>query len=672
MEFQIIKAFGPASAGLRRQEVGQYKTYTPAALGLRFASSSNRQEVQHVTLAFLGCWAECPPFVAISGAFSKFDRMANSHRWLDHSGGVGSLLVGQALLSFTSQQLISCSYIVNGERIFLYSGEMHPWRLPVPEIWTDLLQKIKASGLNGVSFYFHWGWHAPTASSLDFTNGAHNITRLYEIVNDVGIYVTSRPGPYINAESNAGGFPLWVTTGAYGSLRNNDSRYTAAWTPYMTEIAKTIDPFQVTQSGTALLFQIENEYGDQWTNVAAKTPDYEAIDYMELLEANARANGIDIVLTHNNPNENTRSWSKDYDTVGAGGDVDVSGVDSYPACWSCILSQCGTPIFYQVQQYYEYFMEVSPTQPFYFPEFQGGAYNPVGGPADGCFNNSNQDFVNLFYRNNIAEKSTAMSLYMIYGGTNWGWFAFPDAWTSYDYSAPISEDRSLNAKYYELKLLALFTRVAQDLRKCDRVGNSTTYTTSSSIFTSELRNPDNGAEFYVIRHNPSTSNAAVEFKINVLTKAGSLTIPQKLSSMSLSGYQSKILTSNFNFSDNYLLYSTADVLTYAVFDGKPTIALWVPTGESGEFSVEGAQWGSVMSCEGCFDVGFYPESSGLITTFGQNEGMSVLELNNGVRVLLLDRSAAYSFWAPPLNSAPQPSVDETGKIRSALPEAINC
>lgn len=238
--------------------------------------------------------------------------------------------------------------------------------------------------------------------------------------------------PYINAESNAGGFPLWVTTGAFGSLRNNDSRYTAAWTPYMSEMAKVVSPFQVTQAGTALLYQIENEYGDQWTNVAAKTPDYEAIDYMELLEANARANGIDIALTHNNPNEATRSWSKDYDTVNAGGDVDVSGVDSYPACWSCILSQCGTPIFYQVQQYYEYFMEVSPTQPFYFPEFQGGAYNPVGGPADGCFNNSDQNFVNLFYRNNIAEKSTAMSLYMIYGGTQ-GQFSFP---TPRSYATP--------------------------------------------------------------------------------------------------------------------------------------------------------------------------------------------------------------------------------------------
>lgn len=161
----------------------------------RLFCSLTRQNAQHAVLAVLGRWAECPPFATISGVFSKHNRMANSHRWLDDSCGVGSLLVRYPSFPVANWQLISYSYIVNGERIFLYSGEMHPWRLPVPEIWTDLLQKIKASGLNGVSFYFHWGWHAPTANSLDFTNGAHNITRLYEIVNDVGIYVTSRPGP---------------------------------------------------------------------------------------------------------------------------------------------------------------------------------------------------------------------------------------------------------------------------------------------------------------------------------------------------------------------------------------------------------------------------------------------------------------------------------------------
>lgn len=38
------------------------------------------------------------------------------------------------------------SLIVNGERFFLWSGELHYWRIPVPELWIDVLQKVKAAG----------------------------------------------------------------------------------------------------------------------------------------------------------------------------------------------------------------------------------------------------------------------------------------------------------------------------------------------------------------------------------------------------------------------------------------------------------------------------------------------------------------------------------------------
>ena len=55
--------------------------------------------------------------------------------------------------------------------------------------------------------------------TLDFTTGAHDFTRLFEIAKRVGLYVIVRPGPYVNAEANAGGFPLWLTTGEYGALR---------------------------------------------------------------------------------------------------------------------------------------------------------------------------------------------------------------------------------------------------------------------------------------------------------------------------------------------------------------------------------------------------------------------------------------------------------------------
>ena len=52
------------------------------------------------------------------------------------------------------------SVFVRGERIMLFNGEFHPYRLPVPSLWLDVFQKLKSAGYSGVSFYTDWS--APT------------------------------------------------------------------------------------------------------------------------------------------------------------------------------------------------------------------------------------------------------------------------------------------------------------------------------------------------------------------------------------------------------------------------------------------------------------------------------------------------------------------------------
>jgi beta-galactosidase GanA len=231
----------------------------------------------------------------------------------------------------------------------------------------------------------HTGYHSAKDGSLDFESGAHNFTQIFDIAKQVGLYVLFRPGPYINAEASAGGFPGWVTTGAYGSLRNNDTRYTDAWTPYFTKIGEIIAEYQVSNGGPVFVYQIENEYGEQWINPDTKTPNYTAIAYMELLENCARGSGVDIPLIANNPNLNTKSWSKDYSNEG--GNVDIYGLDHYPSCWSCNPAECtgtnGNVPEFTVYDYYTNFQEVAPTQPSFLAEFQGGSYNPWGGPQGG-------------------------------------------------------------------------------------------------------------------------------------------------------------------------------------------------------------------------------------------------------------------------------------------------
>lgn len=302
--------------------------------------------------------------------------------------------------------------------------------------------------------------------------------------------------------------------------------------------------------------------------------------------------------------------------------------------------------------------------PAFMPEFQGGSYNPWGGPEGGCPGDIGDDFANLFYRWNIGQRVTAMSLYMMFGGQNHGSMAAPVTATSYDYSAPISEDRSIWSKYHETKLLALFTRSAKDLTVTELVGNGTQYTDNPAVRAYELRNPETNAAFYATFHSNTSISTNEPFHLKVNTSVGALTIPKYASTIRLNGHQSKIIVTDFTFGSKTLLYSTAEVLTYTVFDKKPTLVLWVPTGESGEFSIKGAKKGSIKKCQGCSRVKFIKEHGGLTTSFTQSTGTTVLEYDDGVRVIVLDRTSAYDFWAPALTNDPFVPETESGSFSS--------
>ncbi|KAF2016952.1 glycoside hydrolase family 35 protein [Aaosphaeria arxii CBS 175.79] len=554
------------------------------------------------------------------------------------------------------------SFKINGKRLFVFSGEIHYWRIPVPEVWEDLLQKIKASGFTAFAFYGHWGYHSANNQTLDFTSGAHDFTKLFEIAKKVGLYVIVRPGPYVNAEANAGGFPLWLTTGAYGKLRDDDPRYEAAWKPYFSEFSRLTSKHLVTNGGNVIVYQIENEYGEQWQDREKKIPYEPAARYMAALEDTARENGIDVPLIHNDPNMNTKSWSHDY-APNATGNVDVAGVDSYPSCWSCNLDECtgtnGEYVAYKVINYYDYFTEFSPTQPSFFPEFQGGSYNPWSGPEGGCPSDIGTDFANLFYRNLVSQRVTAISLYMMFGGTNWGALACPVVATSYDYSSPISETRLIGHKYHETKNLALFTRVAEDLTVTDRVSNSTSYTTNSAVIASELRNPNTNGAFYVTIHSYSPSATKESFKLNVRTSIGNLTIPQHGGSIVLNGHQSKIIVTDFKIGKNILTYSTAEVLTYAIVDGTPVVVLWAGEGESAEFHIKGAKAVKYPGRQQGANYSQLKTADGVTINVSSVKDQSVFTFDNGVKVVVADKPTAYLFWAPNLSNDPFAPVDQS-------------
>jgi beta-galactosidase GanA len=84
--------------------------------------------------------------------------------------------------------------MVYGERIMVFSGEFHPYRLPVPDLWLDVFQKIKALGFNAVSFYVHWALLEGKPGHYS-AEGVFAFEPFFAAAKEAGIYLIARPGP---------------------------------------------------------------------------------------------------------------------------------------------------------------------------------------------------------------------------------------------------------------------------------------------------------------------------------------------------------------------------------------------------------------------------------------------------------------------------------------------
>ncbi|HWC79296.1 MAG TPA: beta-galactosidase [Pseudonocardiaceae bacterium] len=371
------------------------------------------------------------------------------------------------------------SFLVDGQRTYLWSGEFHYFRLPSPDLWLDIFQKMKAAGFNATSLYFDWGYHSPAPGKYDFT-GVRNVDELLDMAAQAGLYVIARPASYINAEVDGGGLPGWMSTKP-GDNRINDPQFLAYSDEWMTQIDRILARHQLTNgTGTVIAYQVENEYYNGSANGRL---------YMQHLEQKARADGITVPLTGNNNG-----------TFNSGtGALDVDGPDSYPQGFDC-----SNPTAWNGVPDISY--DHPAGKPLYAPEFQGGAFDPWGGPGyDKCAQLINDQFADVFYKQNIAVGATAQSFYMTYGGTNWGWVGEPENYSSYDYGAAIRETRQLDPKYYEDKLIGYFTQSVAPLTKTDKI--NAIAPDNAAITDTARMNPDTHTQFHTIRHTDSTSTS---------------------------------------------------------------------------------------------------------------------------------------------------------------------
>ncbi|KAJ3987841.1 glycoside hydrolase family 35 protein [Lentinula detonsa] len=556
-------------------------------------------------------------------------------------------LTQSSLKTFNADlQFDNYTLILKGQRVFLHSGEFHTFRLPVPSLWPDILDKMKAAGFNAISVYVHMGLVNPSPGVMDF-DGFRSLSALYEAARLAGLWIVLRPGPYINGETTAGGLPHWVTSQVKSELRTTAADWNAAWTPYIQAIIAQTNQSQISNGGPVIAIQIDNEYDQE-----------EGGPYFAEIEALYRdpSYGINVPLTHNDPGMLDGF-------INGTGAVDLYGMDAYPQG----LDPSNLSIWNPIEMgYHTYHEEANPSQPWYSPEFQSGAFDGWGPDSTGYEDwraVTDADFESVFYLHTWASNAKLVNYYMLFGGTSWGALPYP-VYTSYDYGAAITEARTLTEKYTELKLQGMFLRSSPEFYKTDWIGTTSSNLTegaivpsipsSSPAFVTFLKNFDVGAGFWIVRQNDSTSLALSSFKLNITTAANQrLTIPLVASSISLDGRESKVITTDYAFgAKSRTLYSTASIFFSGSIEGTDTLFLYGDTDQEHEvaLNITGSATFPIQTHAQIQVSSNVLPSITVITVKSGFKGFVPLYESDTQLILFADRDTVSTFWAPTVAS----------------------
>ncbi len=339
------------------------------------------------------------------------------------------------------------SFMVDGQRLNVWSGEIHYWRAPDVNSWRDLFQKMRANGYNAVSLYFFWGLHqSKEGGPFDFSKGTiKDLDLLLTMAKEEGLYVIARPGPYVNAEISMGGLPAWMTNYS-GGLRTTDPKVLAASKAWLHAFDQIASKHLVTKGGgSVLLYQVENEL---LSDNAARGA------FLKSLVSQVKSDGIDVPLFHNDYGLGGRF--KNTSLYG----TDFYAYDKYPVGFNCSAGRN------RIDDSEATFRSYAPNSPHFITESQGGAFTPWGASynASDCYTYTDEGFTRQWGVHNIGNGVTAFNYYMAYGGTNWGWTGAPaSGFTSYDYGAGITEDRTLTPKASVQKETGYYTKAVPEL-----------------------------------------------------------------------------------------------------------------------------------------------------------------------------------------------------------------
>ena len=290
-------------------------------------------------------------------------------------------------------------FLVHGKRTFIVAGEMHYSRIPRAQ-WRARLLRIQRAGYNTIQTYAFWNFHEPQEGKFNFS-GDRDLDAYLKLIHSLGMYAVVRMGPYVNAEWDTGGLPVWLRFKPGLLPMNDDAPFWDAVNPYFDKLIPILAANQITRGGPIIMVQLENE------NSHGGGTDLPDSYYIKFRDRVVRG-GITVPYFFSGLNHND----------------DPAGGDPFDTSQR--------------------------TSPWYSTEFWTGWFARYGVDVD------RERKLERATWKIIAYGGAGYTHYMLSGGSDFDTWNNNEQAASYDFGAPIGQAGDLRDDYYWIKRAAMF------------------------------------------------------------------------------------------------------------------------------------------------------------------------------------------------------------------------
>ncbi|XP_058821551.1 beta-galactosidase-like [Topomyia yanbarensis] len=319
------------------------------------------------------------------------------------------------------------TFLMDGSPFRFISGSFHYFRA-LPDSWRQILRSMRAAGLNAVMTYIEWSTHEPTEGNYKW-DGIADLEQFITLAEEENLYVILRPGPYICAERDMGGFPYWLLTKyPHAKLRTYDTDYLREVTKWYGVLMPRIQKYLYGRGGPVIMVSIENEYG------FFSSCDVKYLSFLKNLTESYVQNDA-VLFTNDAPD-----WLQCGTIPDVLATLDFGSTDNPARHWQMLRA-------YQ------------PKGPLVNAEFYLGWLTHWSEPMARVAIEPLSNTLRL-----MLAQGANVNFYMFFGGTNFAFTAGANERdsglihadiTSYDYDAPLDEAGDPTPKYYALRSVIL-------------------------------------------------------------------------------------------------------------------------------------------------------------------------------------------------------------------------